>query len=499
MKALLVNPRRGSGGDGAPGQPKRKRKNLRYPAGLYSIAAMLGTNGIEAPILDLEIDTLGLEAALERERPDVVGITAATANRFDAIDAARQTRRTLPEALIVVGGAHFTFTAEDTLRHIPEIDVVVRGEGEITFLEVLRTLDASNPLMDVAGISFAEGEQIVHTPERLPIKNLDELPPIRWENVPWGKYDYRFLNMPCVSLLTSRGCPINCTFCSTTKMWGKHVRWRSPVKVVDEIEYLLNNYGFEAVFFNDDTFTLNRRHLLGICEEIERRGLKFRWVCQARVDTVNRTILETMKRAGCIYIYFGVETGSQKMMETIHKKITADEVRQTVRDCRALDIMCHALFMYSLPDETEEDRRLTFEFMEELIDLGLDAFSASPTIVYPGTEVEVMARNRGVLPPDFSWSEPFVHNEYAAIQARLANTPLYIESLSVDEMLQIKARVHDMQQPLKLDRRLREQQPFRRLPNYLMRFTKVRSLDDLREQSARGRELVGALVKHLNT
>ena len=503
MKALLVNPRRGLGGDEAPSSPLRKRKNLRYPAGLYSIAAMLAANGFSAPVLDLEIDTLGLGAALERERPDVVGITAATANRFEAMDAARLARRVTPDAVIVVGGPHFTFTAEDTLRHIPEIDIVVRGEGEITLLELMRALSSMgslrelSALREVAGLSYRVAGQIVHNPDRLPLRDLDELPPIRWETVPWTRYDYRFLNISCASLLTSRGCPINCTFCSTTKMWGKHVRWRSPIRVVDEIEHLLTHYGLQAVFFNDDTFTLNRRHLLGICDEIERRGLKFSWICQARVDTVNRDILQTMKRAGCIYIFFGVETGSQKMMESIHKKITADEVRQTVRDCQAVGILSHALFMYSLPEETEEDRRLTFEFMDELITLGLNAFSASPTIIYPGTEIETMARERGVLPPGFSWSEPYEHREYAAIQERLANTPLYVESLTVDEMLQIKDRVHAMQRPLKLGRRMQERHPYRRLPNYLLRLMRVRSLDDLREQGARGRELAGALVKHI--
>ena len=494
MKALLINPGRSRREPTAARSAKRSRR-LRYHSGLYSISAALEARGFQSPVLDLEIEDPDLEAAIKRERPDIVGITASTANRFQAIDAAKQIKQLSSDMPIVVGGPHFTFTFDDTLRNVPEIDIVVRGEGEVAMQELMQSLAGDLSLEDIAGISFSANGEFVHNSDRVPIRNLDELQPINWESIPWKKYDYRFMNMPCVSMQTSRGCPINCTFCSVTKMWGKHLRWKSPEKVVDEIEYLLHRFGFEAVFFDDDTFTLNRRHLLRICEEIERRELEFRWVCQARVDTINKDILATMKHAGCCYIYIGVETGSQKMLDTIHKKITREQVLQAVRECGMVGIMCHALFMYSLPGETDEDRRQTFELMEELIQAGVASITANATIIYPGTQVEETARKRGVLPPDFSWSAPFACPQNEMVQPGLAHTPLYSECLSVDDMLQVKQRIDAMQRPLQATLRLKESHVLGRAPRYLWSFTEVRSKDDLKKRITAGRDSINALVK----
>lgn len=494
MNVILISPRRGPREPAAP-QHARKSRRTRYPSGLYSIAASLEAHGHSASVLDLEIEELDLASLLAAARPDAVGITAATANRFQAIAVARDVRAAAPNTWIVVGGPHFTFTAEDTLTHVPEIDVVVRGEGEVTLPALLQAVADGASLSAIDGISYVANGEIVHNPDRPPVQDLDQLPIINWDSVPWARYDYRFMGMRCVSLQTGRGCPINCSFCSTTRMWGKHLRWRDPVKVVDDIEYLLRRYPFEAVFFDDDTFTLNRRHLLGICAEIERRGLKFNWICQSRVDTVNRDILATMKRAGCCYVYFGVETGSAKMLESIHKRITGAQVLETVRDCRAVGLLSHALFMYSLPDETDEDRQQTFAFMDELIAAGLDSFSANPTIIYPGTEVEATARARGVLPREFSWSEPFSNPPHPAVPAELMNTPLYTEALALDDLLALKERVLAMRQPLRTALRAREAHIQQSVPRYLWGFTRVRSGEELRERVRRGQEMAATLVR----
>ncbi len=494
MKAMLVSPYR-TFEKGKAYRTSKRGSKLRYPIGLYSIAAVLEANGFQAPVLDLAIEDLSLEEAVRREKPDVLGITAVTENRFQAMKVAKRARKVSPDLIIVAGGPHFSFTAEDTLKNVPEIDFVVRGEGEATMLELMQFLEAGASTKTIAGISFAANGKITHNAERIPLQDLDALPAINWDSIPCEKYNFRFMGMPCVSLLTSRGCPINCTFCSVTKMWGKHLRWRSPSSVVDEIEYLLDAHGFEAVFFNDDTFTLNRRHLLGICEEIERRQLRFHWICQARVDTVNRTVLETMKKAGCCYIYFGVESGSQKMLDSIHKRITREQVIQFVKECKAAGIISHALFMYSLPAESDQDRRLTFEFIEELISLGVDSFTAGATIIFPGTEIEATAREQGVLPADFSWSAPYDSAENKAIKPWMAHTPLYTESLTFNEMRLLEERIEAMQRPLQTALHLREHGAFRNLPRYLWTFTQARSVNDLRVQAARGQELAIALAK----
>lgn len=492
MKALLINPRKSDRATGA-----KKNRNVRYPAGLYSISATLEANGFEAPVVDLEIADLTLDEAIRRERPELIGITSVTANRFQAIDAVRRARAAAPRSVIAVGGPHFSFTAEDTLRHVPEIDLVVRGEGEAALLEVMQLLQAGAPLDSAPGVSTLSGGCFVNNADRPPIRDLDSIPPVQWHRIPWDKYDYRFMNMPCVSIQTGRGCPVNCSFCSTTKMWGKHLRWRDPVKVMDEVELLVRERGFQAVFFDDDTFTLNRRHLLAICDEIQRRQLSFRWVCQSRVDTVNQDILRTMKEAGCHYVYFGVETGSQAMLESINKKITREQVLQTVRDCKAVGLLSHALFMYSLPGETDADRGQTFAFIEELIAAGLDMFSANPTIIYPGTEVEAAARSRGVLPPRFSWSEPYASPKNASIQPELGNTPLYTEMLSLDGMLRVEAQIQEMRRPLQAAMRLKEPDAFREAPRFLLGFTRVRNVEALRQRVGRGEDLLAAMGRRV--
>lgn len=477
------------------------RSPKTYPVGLYSMSALLELHGFEAPIVDLDLGVMGLEDALGLAEPDVVGITAATQNRHAAIDLARSLRRLSPDLLIVVGGPHFTFTAADTLTRVPEIDIVVRGEGEYTMLEIMQSLQGAFPLESIAGVSFSAGSQVIHNPDRPPIPDLDQLPSIHWGVIPWDQYDSRFIHcmdMPCAHLLTSRGCPINCTFCSTTKMWGKYPRWRSASRVVDDIEYLLTRTPNRGIFLDDDTLTLSSRRVLGLCNEIERRGLDFPWSCNVRADVARRGLLERMRKAGCQLVFMGVESGSPQILESIGKRITCEKVIQTVMRCRELGIMCKPLFMYSLPGESDDDRRLTLELIEKLMRLGVVDFDLNATIIFPGTEVELEARRLGVLPPAFSWSEPFYDPRNAAILPMLARTPLYTESLSMEGILQL----HERSRALK--RELAASRPFRRgslldglkaAPNFLWGFTSVRSRAALKKRLATAADAIAAFLR----
>jgi hypothetical protein len=283
-------------------------------------------------------------------------------------------------------------------------------------------------------------------------------------------------------------------------MWGRRPRRRSAKNVVDEIEHLIDRFDIRYIYFDDTTFSHSRRHVLGICEEIKRRGLEFGWSCDIRVDTVNREILEQMKSAGCRVAGFGIETASPRIRDAINKKLTNEHILQIVKDCNELEIYCWGYFMFSLPGETDEDRRLTFEFMEQLIGAGIDDCSFSPTTIFPGTDVEKTAREQGILPADFSWSKPFYEPENEAISPPLAHTPLYSDDLSLSDIRMIYEKQVTRRKAALATYSYRtgkrgSQYIFKRFLEYLWGFTRVRSAEDLRRRLAFGRDAMSVLTR----
>jgi radical SAM superfamily enzyme YgiQ (UPF0313 family) len=207
-----------------------------------------------------------------------------------------------------------------------------------------------------------------------------------------------------------------------------------------------------------------------------------------------------MKRAGCLLIGIGVETGSARMLDSIHKRITLDQVLQSVRYCKELGLKVRSFIMFSLPDETDEDRRLTFEFMKQLLRAGIDDFTPSPTTIFPGTDVEKTAIERGVLPKGFSWSKPYYNPKNAAISPVLAYTPLYTESLSLDGILKLYDTYKAFRRTTYIARSIRNRKAglahsSMRALRYIWGFTKIRSRSDLAKHLILGREVMIALRK----
>ena len=232
---------------------------------------------------------------LEQFQPEVVGITAVTMTAETAFAILREVKRVAPDVLTVMGGPHVTFSTEATLSAVPALDVIVRGEGELTFPALLENTDRREHWETIAGLAFRKNGGICHTPWREPIRDLSSLPEPARHGLPLGRY--RTLGMP-VSVTTSRGCPFQCVFCVGRRMVGSRVRYRSPLQVVDEIEGLAAR-GFRQVNIADDLFTAIAKHCLAICDEINRRNLKIRWSSFARVDTVSVPLLTRMHEAGC--------------------------------------------------------------------------------------------------------------------------------------------------------------------------------------------------------
>ena len=427
MRVMLINP-----------VAKRFKlgKSIMPPLGLAMIAAVLEQEGIiEVSILDCMVegyDFADLQRAVAAAAPDIVGITSTTYNRFDSFDTCTAVREVLPKATVVFGGVHATFTAQDTLEHIPAIDIVCRGEGEITFLEMVRVLAEGSDPSEVQGLSYRDGDRIVHNSDRLFIHNLDALPLPARHLLPMEKYNQTlpFLDeVPAALVMTSRGCPVRCVFCSTGAMWGLRCRSRSPEHVADEIERLIAQYGAEGVWFFDDTLTFRRSHIEGLLREFERRNLKFPWYCEIRVDTVDYDLLKRMRDTGCYYVSFGVESASPRVLRAINKRITIPQVEQVIAWCRELGILMKAFFILGLPEETYEEALQTVSFIKKhKEDFAFTSLSCSTNIL-PGTRVEWFAKENGYLAPGFSWSEPY----YVAKNLTLGENP-YVPLLIQPQM-----------------------------------------------------------------
>ena len=389
--------------------------------GLLYIGAVLEKEGIDVRIVPADVlglDWRGVRDRIRAERPDIVGVTSTTENRFQSFKLIRIARRALPEVLTVMGGPHASMASADTLSHIPELDVVVRGEGEVTTLELCRAVAKAGGdrqslwalLAAIDGISYKDADgNVVTMPPRAPIADLDSLPFPAFHLVPFDKFNFK-IDVPghgplqAVNIMASRGCPFDCNFCATPINWGRHVRMRSPENVVDEIEAHVRERGARVVFFYDDTFNASPKRVERICDLILERKLDIFWRAEVRLDLITRPLLEKMKKAGLFHVSFGIEAGSERVRrEVIHKMIEIEDFHKLVRWCRELGIIPNVFFIFSHPTETWEEARETVGLIERY----RNEVEASVAVlhVYPGTPLETTAKELGLLPEDFTWTK----------------------------------------------------------------------------------------------
>ena len=389
-------------------------KQSMPPLGIAWLAAFLRENGFKDVVL---IDSMANRYSneeiidlLQKEGPDLVGISFGTQIRFSAFDLARLVKKNFPGVPVVAGGPHPTLTSQDTLENIPEIDVVVRGEGEIAFLNLVKNIERDGNLAEVNGISFrAKSGEVVHNAPELPIQDLDKLPFPARDLLPIEKYDKTTIlsNKRTLNVMTSRGCPYWCSYCSTSEQWGHRIRHRSPKNVADEIELILKTYPYiEGIRFFDDVLTMDKKRVLEICDEIHRRNLNFVWECEARANTIDEELVLAMRGAGCEFIDLGIESGSDRILKNIKKQITVEQALQASRIIKKAGIGMKAFFMHGLPGETYEDIKKTVFLSRYLYyNLGVEGTTQGISVIYPGTELERMAKESGTLPKDFSWSK----------------------------------------------------------------------------------------------
>jgi anaerobic magnesium-protoporphyrin IX monomethyl ester cyclase len=359
--------------------------------GLLSLAGVLRQEGF--PVKILESASLGLSLPLTvdyvlQENPKYLGLTCTTASVDNAARIARAVKQKTPGIRVLVGGSHITALPAATFKRYPEFDFGVLGEGEAALGELLKAVEGGMDLPLVESAVFREGGKVRVNPRRKLIENLDELPFPAYDLLPSFPHAYRppFLNYlkgPTASLTSSRGCPQTCTFCDRS-VFGNRYRYFSEEYLLELIFLLRRRYGIQHLIFADDQFAASRPRLIRLCEKLARAGPKIRWNCDARTDSVDPDQLKLMKRAGCWMISYGIESGSQQILDQIQKGITLDRVEQTLRWTREAGIRAKGLFMVGYPQETEETLDQTLSFIRRA---PLDEINLSFLTPYPGTEI----------------------------------------------------------------------------------------------------------------
>jgi anaerobic magnesium-protoporphyrin IX monomethyl ester cyclase len=365
-----------------------------YPAlatGSMYLASVLREHGHQVEVLDLLISEPRqdkVEQAMAQAAPDLVGITSVSMTFPIAARIASWVRKARPEAVVALGGPHVSFVPERSLRECPEADIVVRGEAEQTVAELAEALERGSDLLQVSGLTFRRDGNFLSTGPRPLVQDLDQLPAPAWDLLPLARY--RVLQGK-VGVLSSRGCPYGCIFCVGQRMVGRKGRFRRPEKVVDEMEWLARR-GFSSVGIDDDLFTLKKSHAMEVCQEIRSRNLPITWHAFARVDTVSPEVLGAMSDAGCTDLLYGVESGSQEVLDRIGKGITLEQVARAVKMGQEAGLRIFASFILGLPGETKESLKTTAGFARSLgCQYGFHVLSP-----FPGTRIWEEAEAMGM-------------------------------------------------------------------------------------------------------
>jgi len=392
-----------------------RTKGTMPPLGLLTIASCLEKNGVDVEFLDLynkQEPEKELIKQLKVKDYEYVGISFATPNRFEAFDAAKHVKSVQPNAKVIVGGVHATFTAKDILKHITSVDFVVRGEGEQTTLDLVSGKDPN----DIQGIDYRKGDKIIHNPPRPFIKSLDILPLPAYHLINMKEYNpelnlLEIENPKTAHIMTMRGCPYNCVFCSATTMWGRHFRGLSPKRIMEWIKFLADEYHVNALYITDETLTIDRKRVTELCYLLKKEQLDLKWMVDIRVDEISRSSLKLMRDAGAYLVAFGVESGVPRILKNINKNIRLDQVEKIVDCSKEIGLKTKGFFMMGNPGESKDDVRQTFKFMDVLTSKGLNLAILATALIFPGTQLESIAKERGYLSKNFSWSkyyfEPF--------------------------------------------------------------------------------------------
>jgi len=359
------------------------------PLGIQYIAAYLNSKGYDAKCLDAEILGLSIEQIMDvvsEYRPDLVGLSFMTMSFLAASTLSKEIKQRFPGTLIAAGGPHVSSVLGEVLDITREFDYAIYSEGEEAAYRLLNVLNGDGDLSLVPNLIWRDGAEIIVNPMK-PLDNLDGLPFPQIEDfIGFKKYPYNvpYASYKPISIMASRACPFNCTFCCVKKIHGQQVHYRSPQNIIAEIKDKVRRYNTRYFIFKDSTLTVNRAWSLDLFNEMRAQELGIKWRCNTRVDRLDEELISAMKAAGCEMIQFGIESASPSVLKTLKKGFTIEKAQETLKIVKKYGIYAHLSFMIGNPGETKADIAKIFPFLKKVRPEFMRVFV---TTYYPGTEI----------------------------------------------------------------------------------------------------------------
>ena len=371
------------------------------PMGILYIATYAKKMGLSVKFIDSLIEGGTMEhiaASIVNEKPKFVCFSVMTCQIHAGMKIAARIKELDNNIKIIFGGSHIASTKEELFSFTNNVDYLMYGEAEKSFYELYNAKNEEE-LSKISGLIYRQGDKIKVNPNA-PIQNLDELPFPDLSLTKLHAYNgYYVKSLPVATVMGTRGCPFRCTFCDQFASMGREFRFRSPKNIVDEIEHNNKAFGVRDFIFKDSTFTCKKEWVYEICKEITDRGLKINWSCNTRVSMVDTCLLKAMKDAGCYMIAFGIEAGTQHVLNLMKKGTRVEQAYEATELCKQAGIESTGYFMIGNPGETEEDALKTIELAKEI---DLDYVTFGVTIAYPNTEIYYWALEHNCL-SDRQW------------------------------------------------------------------------------------------------
>lgn len=399
MRILLINPSLAEAEISHYKKSVEKNRGVYPPLGITYVAACLRKAGHSLRLIDCDVEenALGkIERVCRRFKPELVGFYAMTWTFRQDVELLKRIKKILPRVKSVVGGPNVSAFPRESLV-FSDFDFAVKGEGEITAVELVEAIKGKRKFASVQGLIWRDGKKIMQNKDRALIQNLDEVPFPAWDLLPVKKYNDVFTQRPhFVTMLATRGCPFRCTFCDRENRMGRTWRMRSPQNVVQEMRMIYDKYGISEFMFFDDNFIVDKKWVLDFCREVE--PFKFLWEVRARVDMVDLPLLRAMRKAGCYRIRYGMESSDNLTLKLIQKDITVEQIRKCAEVSHKSGIEIFAYFMLGLPGETGAKMQKTLDLA---VEIDPDFVIFSKTILIPGSEMFDWAVGKGYIDGDY--------------------------------------------------------------------------------------------------
>jgi radical SAM superfamily enzyme YgiQ (UPF0313 family) len=396
------------------------------PLSLINLAAFAEQNKFNVEICDaavLKLTEKEILAVIKEKKPKCIGLTFVSCQYTNTLVLGFLIKKYFPEILLIAGGIHPNTLPESTLREMSFIDFIILGEGENTFIEILQCLrnQDRSKIENILGICFLKSGNFIKNQPRPLIPDLNILPMPAWHKIPISNYDvsqpslrYKRQQGKALTISSSRGCPYQCIFCASHGVLGNSYRYRSFYKVVDELEFLVNKFNVRYFFFVDEVLFQNREHVLGLANEIIKRGLDIQWAGSSRVNApgIDEAVLKTVLKAGCVRIDFGVESGSSKILKEIRKNISIDEIKNAHKKTHECGLATTTLMMVGHPSESLDDVRDSIRLIA-FIDSEYPEFG--PATPFPGTALHDIAKKNGWI-RSYYWSDYIIGYWYQVMR-----------------------------------------------------------------------------------